>query len=106
MFSELLRKWFKLEPIHCEVCEVLRDQLAKSERERRELLERVLAPPVSTAEVKDEEEFKPITPAYTPWRVRQAHLEAEDREAARLKRDKAKEIESLEKELGVSDAAV
>ena len=106
MISELLRKWFNLEPVHCEVCEVLREQLAMSERERRELLARVLAPPAIEKKDEQVEELKPITPAFTPWRVRQAHLEAEDREAARLKHEKAKEIENLEKELGVSDAAV
>ena len=36
-----------------------------------------------------------------PWRVRQQMLEAEDRKQAALMKEKKKEIEELEKELGV-----
>ena len=97
-------KWFELDPRTCETCEILREQLDKSEAERSELLTRLLdkdkiEPPPTTVE-----EMKPITPQFTPWRVKQQMLEAEDRKKAQLMRDKAKEIEELEKELGVGDA--
>jgi hypothetical protein len=48
------------------------------------------------------EELTPIKPQFTPWRVRQQYLEAEDRQKAKLMRDKVKEIEDLEKEVGLS----
>lgn len=102
MLSELLRKWFGLSSPTCETCEVLREQLAGSERERRELLARLLErdkpDPVPQT---DEEVNVPITPQFTPWRVRQQLLEAEDRKRAALLRDKSKEIEALEKEVGI-----
>lgn len=99
MIKELLYKWFGVEPSVCLVCEVLREQLANCERERRELLQRALAPPSSIVEPVEKEEFKPITPAFTPWRVRQQMLEQEDRVKAKLMKDKQVEIEKLEKEL-------
>ena len=102
MIKELLYKWFGLEPKPCETCEVLRLQLDESNRERRELLHRLLdkdkpEPPASVPT----EELKPITPQYTPWRVRRQMLESEDRKTAQLMQDKKKEIEELEKELEV-----
>jgi hypothetical protein len=51
------------------------------------------------------EEYEPIKPAFTPWRVRQQMLEAEDRQKARLMKDKSAEISALEKELGIPDAS-
>src|SRR5580765_817468 len=105
MLKQLMYKWFGLEELPCETCEVLREQLSKSERERGELLHRLLEPsksePLPSVNV---EELKPIQPQYTPWRVRQQMLEAEDRQQAQLMREKAKEIADLEKELGVAGA--
>ena len=101
MISELFRKWFRLDPVSCTTCEVLRDQLDKSEMERRELLSRLLEkdkPEPSHAHV---EEPKAITPQFIPWRVKQQMLEAEDRKTAQLKRDRMKEIDKLEKELKI-----
>lgn len=113
MWRQLMHKWFGLTDPPCESCEILRDQLDKSETERRELLHRLLekpsaepSPPISL------EELKPITPQFVPWRVRQQMLEQEDRERARLMREKQKEIKevndarinSLEQELGVDNA--
>ena len=105
MIKELLYKWFRLTPPSCLTCEVLRDQLDKSEGERRELLARLLEkdkPEPSHAHV---EEPKAITPQFIPWRVKQQMLEAEDRQRAKLMKDRTKEIEELEKEMGVSDAS-
>lgn len=102
MIAQLLRKWFGLEEPHCETCEVLRVQLERSERERHQLLEKLLTPAPKEEITVPSEELKPITPQVIPWRVRQQMYEAEDRRKAELMRQKAKEIAELEKELGVT----
>jgi hypothetical protein len=102
MVKEILRKWFGLPDPTCATCEVLRELVASSEKERRELLTKLLEkdkpepliPPVA-------EDLRPFTPQFVPWRVKQQMLEAEDRKKAELMRNKANEIEELEKELGV-----
>lgn len=103
MWKQLLYKWFGLVDIHvCQTCEVLREQLASSERERRELLTRLLdkdKPEPST--LPEERELKPIGVQHVPWRIRQQMLEAEDRKQAQLLKQKTQEITELEKELGV-----
>lgn len=114
MIKQLFYKWFGLEPDHCESCDTLRTLLAESNRERKDLLHKLLDrdksdPPTVAASIED---FQPITPQYQPWRVRRQMMEAEDRQKSRLLADKAKEmdeakkqqdpkIEALEQELGV-----
>jgi hypothetical protein len=105
MISEIFRKWFGLTPLSCLTCEVLRDQLDKSEGERRELLTRLLEKDKPEPSPVQTVEPKAIQPQFIPWRVKQQMLEAEDRQRAKLVKDKAKEIEDLEKELGVKDAS-
>lgn len=101
IISELLRKWFGLVAPSCSTCEVLREQLAHSENERRNLLDRLLTKDRPEA-LPEKEELEPIkTTNYVPWHVRQQMMEAEDRQKARLMKDRAKEIEDLEKELGI-----
>lgn len=103
--KELLRKWFGLEAEVCPVCEVLREQLVNSERERRELLQRALVPSPEPLVPTEKEVFQPIRPQFVPWRVRQQILEAEDRKKAQILKDKEtelKDIEKLEKELEVN----
>lgn len=102
IINEVLRRWFGLDPRHCEACEILRAQLDESSRERKDLLNRLLdrdkvEPPTNVSL----EELQPLQPSYTPWRVRQQMLESEDRKKAQLMRDKVKEIEDLEKEVGI-----
>lgn len=120
MLAQLMRKWFGLPDPICLTCEVLRDQLDESNRERKELLTLLMEknkpeplPSPSTTELT------PIRPQHTPWRVRQQLLEQEDRRTAQLLRDKERElrlqkginadpatvagnIESLESELGLT----
>ena len=104
MFRELMYKWFGLEPMPCPVCEILRLQLDRVDNERRELLRRALAPTIPEPPLTPtESEMKPIGVNYIPWRVRQQMLEQEDRKTAQLMRDKQKEINQLEKELGVAN---
>lgn len=105
MWSELLRKWFGLPVPICQTCEILRDQLDESNRERKELLHKLLEKDKPEPLPLATEEPKPITPNYVPWRVRQQALEAEDKRAAQLMRDRQREIQALEKELGVGDAS-
>jgi hypothetical protein len=104
MIKELLYKWFGLTPASCSTCEVLRDQLDKSETERRNLLMRLLDKDKPESSPPSTEEIKAITPQFIPWRVKQQMLEAEDRKRAQLVKEKAKEIEDLEKQLGIVDA--
>ena len=103
MIKELLCKWFGLPLVPaCNTCDVLRDQLEESNRERRELLQKLLdrgVPEPAPSVVS--EELKPITPQFIPWRVKQQMLEQEDKRALQLKKEKAAEISQLEKELGV-----
>ena len=108
MVSELLRKWFGLEILPpCTTCEVLREQLANSESERRSLLAKLLEKnqPEPLPAPKEEEELTPIRPQFVPWRVRQQMLEAEDRRQAELLRRSKQNVEKLEKEVGVTDAS-
>lgn len=104
MVKELLYKWFGLEPFPCGTCELLRIQLDESNRERRELLTRLLEKdrPEPTQPVKTEE-YRPIQSQFVPWRVRQQMLEAEDRKKAELLKRHKDEVDELEKELGVKD---
>ena len=106
MITELLRKWFGLPVPICQTCEILRDQLDESNRERKELLHRLLEngkpEPLPPPNV---EELKPIQSQFVPWRVKQQILETEDRRAAQLMKDRTKEIADLEKQLGVNNAS-
>ena len=102
VLSELFRKWFGLDPISCETCEILRMQLAESNAERKDLLHRLLEKDKSEPPPSVIEEHTPIQPQFIPWRVKQQMLEAEDRQRAKLMRNKAEEIQELEKELGIN----
>jgi hypothetical protein len=104
MIKELMYKWFGLDPISCVSCEILREQLAKSDAERRELLHRLLDKDKPDSAPVEKEDFEPIKPKFMPWRVRQQILEQEDRKKAQLMKDKEKEIAELERELGVNHA--
>ena len=102
MIKVLLYKWFGLSDMPCETCEVLRSMLDESTRERKELLHRLLDKDKAEPLVVEKEEPKPLGPSFVPWRVRQQMLEAEDRKKAQLMKQKADEINELEKELGVN----
>lgn len=105
MIKELMYKWFGIEPLPCATCEVLRERLDESNRERKDLLHRLLDKANPEPSPVEEKEPVPIKPAFTPWRVRQQILEAEDRKKHQLTKQKADEISALEKELGVDDAS-
>ena len=101
MFKQLMYKWFGLNPISCETCEILRMQLEKSDAERRDLLHRLLEKDKSEPPSTEKEDYQPITPQFIPWRVRQQMLETEDKKKAELMRAHAQQVEKLEEELGV-----
>jgi len=101
MWKQLMYKWFGLSDAPCESCEILREQLHKSDAERRDLLHRLLEPAKAEPPSVQSEEHVPITPQFTPWRVRQQLLEQEDRVKAKLMKERAREVDELEKELGV-----
>jgi hypothetical protein len=88
--------------------------LDESNRERKELLHKLLTKEQPEPLIEKSEPPQPIMPQFVPWRVRQQMLEAEDRKKAQLMRDKeveitaskqsvSKSIEDLEKELGVGE---
>ena len=67
MLRQLFYKWFGLSDVPCETCEVLREQLHKSDVERKELLQRLLdkdKPEPLIAPV--DEEMKPVVPPFIP----------------------------------------
>jgi hypothetical protein len=102
MIKQLMYKWFGLTDDPCESCEILRMQLAESNAERKDLLHRLLDPKQAEPPSIQSDEPVAITPQYVPWRVKQQMLEAEDRQKAKLIRDRTKEIADLEREVGIS----
>jgi len=100
MIKELMYKWFGLEELPCRTCEVLRAQLDFANQERSNLLDKLLQKDVDSAPVNIKE-LQPIKPQYIPWRVRQQMMEVEDRHKAQLMKDRAAEINNLEKELEI-----
>lgn len=99
----------------CQTCEVLTVQLARSNVDKDNLLsqiERMANPPI--LEETPSEIPEPLKPRVTPWPVKKAMLEAEDRVAANLlrkaseldkidKKETEQSIEDLEKEVGIPD---
>lgn len=105
MIKQLLYKWFGLEDAPCASCELLRAQLDSCNAERKELLNKLLTKNEDREMPVDTKTLQPILPQYTPWRIRQQMLEAEDREKAKLIRDKDAEmrVKKLEEELGIEE---
>ncbi len=100
MIKQLFYKWFGLTDI-CPSCEVLKESLAIERQFNKVLFEKLLDPKIPEKEPVSIEEPQAITPQFIPWRVRQQMLEAEDRKKAELTKAKEKEINELEKQLGI-----
>lgn len=83
----------------CPSCDVLREQLNLANTEKQRLLDLILEknrPEIPVPQLVPQ----PISKTnYMPWKVRQQLLEEEDRQKARILREK-----ELEKEMGISDA--
>lgn len=95
----------------CETCEVLKRQMDHLRFENQRLTQTIIqiAAPAPVEPLGKPVEYKPIQTATVPWRVKQQMLEAEDREANRLRKEKEKErevnkmtTEELEAELGIT----
>jgi len=105
----------KRELTYCESCETLKTQLALVNQANRDLLDRILTPPVIEDKPVDTRNLIPITSKHMNWKVRQQMLEAEDRAKLRaLEANKATTtadsnqgkpltVEDIEKELGVAE---
>jgi hypothetical protein len=91
IITRLLEKWFNLEPVVCQSCENLKIQLDSITAENRRLLEFIMHPPEATENRPAPEPI--VQRKNIPWRVRQQMLEAEDREKARLMKEKTEELE-------------
>ena len=117
MIKELIYKWFGLS---CRSCEILERELDRVNREKEILLNRLLEPKeVISAPVITEETPKPISLGrrHIPAIVRQQMMEQNDRRTLELMQkhkkelteskniEVTKEVEELEKELGVEDAS-
>lgn len=94
----------------CGACEVLKQQIALLNQEKKELLNRVLREPeVITEESKGSEVQFKIPNRHVPWRVQQQALEMRDREKKVQKQleDAAPKpkasVEEIERELGVAE---
>jgi tRNA/tmRNA/rRNA uracil-C5-methylase (TrmA/RlmC/RlmD family) len=99
----------------CQSCQTLKEQLLYEREEKKHLTEtllQIISPKVIEQPVV---ELNPIVNSTGPFSRRRAALEAKDREEARIKNqstnlgqpdDKLKEINDLEKELGVEGVAI
>ena len=91
----------------CPTCESLRTQLERVQAENQRLMNHLLNPPKPEERTGPPKVPEPIPPRTIPWNVRRQMLEAEDREKARILRDKEEEVkaenEILEKEVGVAN---
>jgi len=91
----------------CQSCETLKEQLALSNNEKQKLLELVLDKNRTPETHIEEIDYEKLKPKQTSWNARRQLLEAEDREAAKIIREKSKEqkeVDKLEKELGIASA--
>lgn len=109
MWTKLFHKW--LNPhcpdcsheyqtlVKCESCEVLKQQLAIANLEKKQLLDSILIKP----QVNESSAPVSMTPTkQVTWKVRQQMLEAEDRAKARLMKESPKplhDIDDLEQEV-------
>jgi hypothetical protein len=119
-----IREWMDIRresKSYCKSCEILKEQLAASNFEKKHLLERfVFTTPASVESSNIRTE--PILPKIIPWKIQRELLEAEDRakaasiRRAREEQEKARlgsnqsgnsiesnsiSVDELEKELGV-----
>lgn len=93
----------------CNTCEMLRNQVQLLYEERDKLLDRLLNSQVQKEESKvDTSNIKMRLPSnFIPWRVKRQMLEAEDKRAASLLKERQTELKDtdkttkLERELGI-----
>ena len=102
------REWLELRKDMkvCQTCETLKIQVEQLRLDNEKLLERILEKPSVVESKPADNDLKPIKTSsrFTPWSVRQQMLEAEDRQTAKLMKNKEPEtVEELEKELDIAE---
>lgn len=100
-----LRAEFRERTTVCQSCEILKTQLDTANRERAQLLSKLLdKEPESERTTAPAMETMPLR-KHIPWRVKQQMLEAEDRAKAKALRNAAQpdapSVEDLERDLDV-----
>lgn len=81
----------------CLSCETLKDQLARVNDEKKQLLDSILEANKPVVEQPRTDDKESIQSKFVPWRIRQATLEAEDRQRAGLLKKKQEEMKSIPK---------
>ena len=86
----------------CESCEVLKGQLEILNYTNKQLMDRILNPPVPVT-IPEPAQREVSIPKNIPWGVRRQMLEAEDRERAKLMKNAPVPVltEDLEKEMDI-----
>lgn len=106
IINEFFRKILRLDEPHCESCDVLQKQLEIANYEKKQLLEHILDfTKPAVIEPPATRNIEPITPKTVPFSVKRQMLEQEDRVKAEIlkqKEQELKDIESLEKEVGLA----
>lgn len=91
IWTRIMEKLFNLPIQSCSSCETLKMMLERQLDINRELTNSIIKPQV--IESKPMEDMKPISPNYTPWRVRQQMLQNEDRAKAAILRKTNDELQ-------------
>lgn len=94
----------RAEAKECKSCNTLQIALDHAEYRNRELLQTIIEltkPKVETVSIPYMPELEAVKPSVTPWRVKRAELEANDRATAKLMRDKEKEMAEANKDFTV-----
>lgn len=93
---------------HCNTCDILRMELARTQAENRILLDRILEKPSLVIDKAPSPELMPIMPKqHLSFTAKRQMLEENDRQSAKLKRDNESKtnVDELEKELNVAEKA-
>lgn len=105
MIKELMMKWFGLSEPECKTCQVLQRELDICRREKEILLGKLInkEEPVIN-QYKDEGEMKPLPGSrrFMASAVRQQLIEKEDARTLEIMKKRTKEIDEIEKELGIA----
>lgn len=86
--------------LECPSCEMLQKQLDIANYEKRQFLEAILnasKPRVEVTNTPPDIKLNEVVNKFTPWRVRQQQLEAEDRQKAIILKQKMNEMDAVEK---------
>jgi len=85
----------------CKSCEILQFQLSSERKEKELLLARLLDNKSNEEQSLQEPVAMPNRSSFIPFSVKRQMLEEEDRQKAKILKQKQIEIDELEKEVGV-----